>query len=182
MNAPYILRALNVIYSSFSGKDIYRILQVKQLSDFSLEDINKWASEFVDELEENRIYSTNILMGEYKKQGYKIVIASATIEPVARAIAHKLGVEYYSSKIGFLNNKCTGEIKKDLLLLKKDTLLPLLKTAETTIVVTDNYTDIELVLVSDHSHIIVHNDRDIEKWNRCLKANARKVDFIKKDA
>jgi len=60
--------------------------------------------------------------------------------------------------------------------------LPLVKTAETTIVVTDNYTDIELVLVSDHSHIIVHNDRDIEKWNRCLKANARKVDFIKKDA
>ncbi|MDE9621218.1 HAD family hydrolase [Citrobacter portucalensis] len=182
MNAPYILRALNVIYSSFTGKDVYRILQVKQLSDFSLEDINKWASEFVDELEENRIYSTNVLMGEYKKQGYEIVIASATIEPVARAIAHKLGVEYYSSKIGFLNNKCTGEIKKDLLLLKKDTLLPLLKTAETTIVVTDNYTDIELVLVSDHSHIIVRNDRDIEKWNRCLKANARKVDFIKKDA
>jgi phosphoserine phosphatase len=181
MDAPYILRALNMIYSSVLGQDIYRSLQIKQLSNLSFDDINKWAIEFVDDLEENRIFSTNALMDEYKNAGYKIVIASATIDPVAKAIANKFDVDYFSSVIDFSNNICTGKLKKDLLFLKKNVLLHLINNAENTVVVTDNYTDIELVQISDCCHIVVRNERDIKKWNKCLKENIQKVNYIKKN-
>lgn len=122
MDAPYILRALNKIYSSLSGIDLYRNIQIKQLAGFSYYDLTRWAIEFIDSLEDNRILSTFALMEEYKCKGYNIVIASATIDPIAKAIANKLSVEYYSSKLSYSNNMCSGKLEKDLLLQKSDAI------------------------------------------------------------
>ncbi|EEW2322664.1 haloacid dehalogenase-like hydrolase [Escherichia coli] len=181
MDAPYILRALNKIYSSLSGIDLYRNIQIKQLAGFSYYDLTRWAIEFIDSLEDNRILSTFALMEEYKCKGYNIVIASATIDPIAKAIANKLSVEYYSSKLSYSNNMCSGKLEKDLLLQKKVMLSKLLDNVEVAIVVTDNFTDIELVKMCDHCHIIVHNDKNIRKWSKLLNNNISKIDFIKKN-
>lgn len=60
-------------------------------------------------------------------------------------------------------------------------LSKLLDNVEVAIVVTDNFTDIELVKMCDHCHIIVHNDKNIRKWSKLLNNNISKIDFIKKN-
>lgn len=182
MDVPYILRAINALLSLLFGKDYYRELQIRQLSGLSREVINNLAVEFVEDLEKNRVLSTNNLLAEYKRKGYTIVIASATIDPVANAIADKFGVDYFSSEMRFVNNLCTGKLEKDLLFLKKEALSHLIKKSEDTVIVTDNFTDLELIQISDHCHIVVRNEKDIEKWNKQLQEHLRKVVFIKKNS
>lgn len=181
MDAPYILRAINALSSTLFCKDYYRELQIKQLSGLSYEVINKLAADFVEELNEKRISSTNNLLDEYRRKGYTIVLASATIEPLARAIAKKIGVDYFSSEVEFVNEQCSGKLNRDLLFFKKEALLHLIKKSENIVIVTDNFTDLELIQVSDYCHIVVRNDKVIRKWNKQLKNHLCNVVFIKKN-
>ncbi|AXD28609.1 hypothetical protein CHD54_08735 [Salmonella enterica] len=114
MDAPYILRAINALSSTLFCKDYYRELQIKQLSGLSYEVINKLAADFVEELNENRISSTNNLLDEYRRKGYTIVLASATIEPL-KSYCEKIGVDYFSSEVEFVNEQCSGKLNRDLL-------------------------------------------------------------------
>jgi len=180
MDAPFFLRGLNALSSSLFQKDYYRDLQIKQLEGLPRNIIEHSATEFVEKMDANRISITNHLLEDYKSKGYTIVIASATIAPIANSIANKLGVDYFSSEIEFIDNYCTGRLSRDLLYSKKKILLNLIDAAETTIVVTDNFTDLELILSSDHCHLVVRGDKDIKRWEKQLKNNLQKVEFIKK--
>ncbi len=99
----------------------FRKKSLNLLEGFSREDLRKGTEDFFEYSKKylnNEIVEKSILLQE---KGYKTLLISGTIDCTAEVFARKLGFDNWkSSELDFINNRCTGVLKKDLLGKKQE--------------------------------------------------------------
>jgi phosphoserine phosphatase len=151
--------------------DLIRHVHLQVLKSFSRDDLYHNAIIFVDIfLEKKKIQEVHDLLLEFDRR--KIIIVSASIDPVVCAVAKKINIEnYHSSKLGYKDGFCTGRLNSDLLGNKNQ----FFSNVSVSLVITDNRSDLELCKMSE-SNIIISSKRNINFW---LKSNIPIAKIIK---
>lgn len=142
-------RAINKILRICFKREVdTRAIFLKSLKNISKDMLNLEAEQFLAEYLKPR---ENALVINKLKSFNKddIALVSATIEPVAMAIAKHFEIKkYYASTLLFSNNLCSGELESDLLGRKH------LLFSQIDFLATDNLSDIRLCQISKECLII----------------------------
>lgn len=124
----------------------------------------KFSTFFVDDFLKSKENETTMKL-LLSNQSDSILI-SASLDPVIDAIAKKLSVTGYSSKLQYKNGYCTGRLEIDLKGNKHTKIIP----EKLELVVTDNMSDINLIKNSQQSYIVTRKNNN-EKWLVLLSHN-----------
>ena len=127
-----------------------------------------WYIRVIDIIESNR------------KEGIRLILVSATLDVIAKEVSERLGIpDVFSSHLSYdKQNVCLGRLKIDLLgnkanCLKSSNILePYYGT------ITDNYSDLELILKSENSYVVVTDKQYQNKWEYLLKNNRYNHSFV----
>ncbi|EFV8799948.1 putative wfdB [Escherichia coli P0302293.9] len=118
---------------------------------------NLFYDEFLIFKEKNEVMA---LLERYKHE--KIILMSASVDPVINVIAKNLNVEAVSSKLEFIDNKSTGLLEYNLTGIKH-----LQVNNPVSLIVTDNFSDINLIKLADTA-VIISKAKDKNKWRVLL--------------
>lgn len=115
-----------------------------------------------------------------RKEGIRLILVSATLDVIAKEVSERLDIpDVFSSHLSYdKQNVCLGRLKIDLLgnkanCLKSSNILePYYGT------ITDNYSDLELILKSENSYVVVTDKQYQNKWEYLLKNNRYNHSFV----
>ncbi|EFE3927404.1 hypothetical protein CHZ71_001659 [Escherichia coli] len=134
---------------------------LKTLEGYEKSILEELANLFYDEFlifkEKNEVMA---LLERYKHE--KIILMSASVDTVINVIAKKLNVEAVSSKLEFIDNKSTGLLEYNLKGIKH-----LQTNNPVSLIVTDNFSDINLIKLADTA-VIISKAKDKNKWRVLL--------------
>lgn len=174
---PYIFRFLTaqsspvrwafVVIEKLTGRHWLKYLVVRLL-----------AGDYASALDESgRAYVKNLLMHcrvapvwallSKVSQPDNIILASASLEPVVRALAHAIGAGYVSSTLEVRNGMFTGRYVEDLTGKKESAILlkygaEVLSNQYTAI--SDNLSDRALLAKASHAYVILHHESHRVRW------------------
>lgn len=98
---------------------------------------------------------------------HQLVLASASLEPVVRELASRLGAEYIASTLEVVHGRLTGHYLDDVTGEKVDALDKKLGNAWRKTgyhAVSDNVTDLMLLKGADEAFVVVRDQADQDKW------------------
>lgn len=152
-------KALNKILLILFDLDMIRVLHVSSLKNRTKKELEKDAELFVDNyLEDRKITEVHNKLKEFSKD--EIILVSATVEPVAKAISQKLGnVKYMATTLKYQDDICLGIIKDDLLGNKQNYF----KDSNVDFIITDNKSDLPLCKTAKDV-IIVSKEKNLKFW------------------
>jgi HAD superfamily phosphoserine phosphatase-like hydrolase len=156
----YLLILLNKI----NARDWPRQLALKSLRGMSSEELEKEATQFYQQY---LVQRANQEVFQYiKKPGVTAILLSSSINPVIKAIAQANGLSYFCSELELNDGKATGQLQSDMTGRKHDMARKLM--AERSIpsvgVITDNYSDWELVKLADERLVVVASEAQKNFW------------------
>jgi len=166
VSTSLIGRAFNKLTGKLFRYDFIRDLHIRTLKNKDLEFIENKANSFVElVLEEKKIKQIHKIMKEHNTDD--IILASASIEPVVKAIAKKLNIKnYHASSLLHNGVVYNGKLGNDLSGKKHH----LFSNQDIDLVVTDNLDDYKLcllsnkfVIVSKTKHLKIWKSRDLSK-------------------
>lgn len=158
-----------LICGQILGTDLLKKLVVLSLKNQPRITVDAAAISFFHEkLHQKRICETFLLFDKFEKD--QILLLSATIEPVAKAIAAFLGVAYRATELEETAGLYTGKIRKELSGKKLSALEgdDVLRVAW---VVSDNYSDLPLFVKSIKSIAVCYSKNDINYWQKHSSAD-----------
>jgi phosphoserine phosphatase len=156
----YLLILLNKV----TGRDWPRQLALRFLRGMSSEELEKEATQFYQQY---LVPRANQEIFEYiKKPGVTAILLSSSINPVIKAIAHANSLSYLCSELELKDGKATGQLQIDMTGRKHEVAKKLM--AERAIlsvgVITDNYSDWELVKLADERLVVVASEAQKNFW------------------
>ncbi|MBI3220362.1 MAG: haloacid dehalogenase-like hydrolase [Bacteroidetes bacterium] len=156
----YVLILLNKITS----RDWPRQLALQFLRGMSSEELEKEATQFYQQY---LVPRANQEVFQYiKKPSVTAILLSSSISPVIKAIAQANGLLYFSSELELNDGKATGQLQIDMTGRKHEVAKKLM--AERAIlsvgVITDNYSDWELVKLADERLVVVASEAQKNFW------------------
>ena len=167
----FFLRKLNSLLFVLLQKDFKRIYFLTYLKGYSKDLLLLYAQDFFCNYLKQR-ENKEVIDYLLSTPNWSLVLASATIDPIASIIAKSLNISnYISSDMEYDNyGVCTGKLKKDLLGKKKDALLEkgFGETYEATI--SDDYWDLPLFKSSKFT-IVVSSKKRISFWQQVAAEN-----------
>ncbi|MDN5093705.1 HAD family hydrolase [Aliarcobacter butzleri] len=158
-------KLINKILVKSISYDWIRIIHIRTLKGLDKISIEKDAEIFVEQFLNNRkIEEVHEYLNKFDKK--EVILVSATIEPVAKAIAKKLGdLNYFSTTLNYSKNICEGTIEDDLLGNKQHYF----KNQEIEFIITDNKSDLDLckmakevVIVSKRKNLVFWQNQDLK--------------------
>lgn len=154
-------RIINKVLEKVFHYDWIRSVHIWSLKGKSISLIDIQADQFVSEyLDNKKVQDIHELMALMDKKD--IILVSATLLPVAKAIANHLGIlRFYGTTLGIENNHYTGKIERDLS-GKKHILFENLKVD---FIATDNLDDCTLCSMSAEV-IIVSKAKHLKLWSK----------------
>ncbi len=157
------------VWQKLRGGDPIKTAALRLLKGFSRARLYQLGEEFAaDFLEPLKLTRPHQLLAELGAQpGGRTVLISASLDPVIAAIARRLGTEFKSSELEYdAQGNCLGRLRRDLTGQKLVALSELLAGAErpALTVVTDNFTDRELVKAAAQRHVVVHRPGAKQFW------------------
>ena len=166
-NSSFSFKVVNKLSNKILKKDKSRILMTKVLKGKSLEEIDSLVDNFItDYLEPLKIEKVHKIINDYKMQGYKVIIISASYDFIAKRIVKKLGFDgYITSEAEVLENKYTGEVSRDILYTKFNVFKNKYTVNDNLVMITDNTTDYGFVKQTKKSYIVINN-RNKDFWNQ----------------
>lgn len=152
-------KVLNKISMVLFNYDLIRSIHIRTLRGCPPELVYIEAVKFVDEyLDNKKIHSAHAFLEKFKKD--EILLVSATIDPVAKAISEKLGgLRFISSMLELSDGSLTGLLKRDLLGLKHNYI----ETDSVDFIITDNKSDIVLCRQAKEV-VIVSKKKNLNFW------------------
>lgn len=160
-----IIGFLNHHIFQFFGIDIMRNVALRFLRGYTYEYLYKEADRFCySYLDKRRNEQVFNLLEEWRNRGGKLVLVSATIDCVAHAVSAYCGIPLFlSTELGYNNQLCTGRIKKDLLAKKYQNIHFCLGSSHFDMVLTDNYSDLDLINKADKA-VLIQYGKSKNKW------------------
>ncbi len=150
--------------------DIPKKIAVSLLKGFKTTEVDQFAINFYHEfLEPRKIIEVHDLMNTFDKED--LVLASSTIEPVARVIAKNLQIPaFVATSLGIKNGRYTGKITREISGRKIQALtdhykgvLPKISCA-----ISDNYTDMPLIKMATAKYAVCYSNKDQYYWGHVL--------------
>lgn len=145
--------------------DRFRASAVRLLKGYNKTEIEQVAIRFLkDVLDRVKIAESFEILNDVKSANANVILASNSIEPVVKAIAERLGVDYISTSLEEQNGKYTGAISEEMtgakhIKLKKSEVLEFN-------VVTDNRSDFHLVKKAKVKMVVIEKEADRKFWDK----------------
>lgn len=155
---------LLLLLGRITKSDWHKTVSLLLLKGEKAENLDRYANSFFDKVLNSKcITATHQILQEAKLAGNKIYLVSSTIEPVAKAIAVRLGVEFFSSELKLESGIFTGMLANDITGQKEKVLKQFLGEISYS-VVTDNISDYKLVAAAEHKYVVIQNQKHIKNW------------------
>lgn len=157
----------NIAVAKLTGHDAIRNSAFSLLKGVPKEKLYEAGARFVTMLSEQKaVNETHRLLRDYQDKGYRIILCSASIDPVVEHIAASLGVESFSSRLAYnAEGTCEGLLEKDLTGKKYEAVEHKLQGFDVTLaVVSDNKTDKSLMERAHDKHIVLYKESDKDFW------------------
>ncbi len=103
-----------MVVERLSGRHVAKHLAVLQLANFSQSLVEQEAEAYVDFLLDRRIQPAVFPLFKKSLESGQTVLASASLEPVIRALANRFQVDYLASSLGVRNGLYTGRLLRDM--------------------------------------------------------------------
>ena len=150
-----------ILASKFTNKDIHRNLVLLLLKNRSRLELAAAAVQFYDGYLSKR--KNPIVWRLLAREAEKIILVSSTIEPVAEVIAHKNNFSFRASTLNYESELFSGSIQVDLT-GKKHQLVKELITEESYGVITDNFSDRELLKGATKRIVVINRPSHYDRW------------------
>lgn len=173
----FIAKAINKLLLLCFNYDLIRVIALSFIKGYNKSLLMDVAGDFYDSvlIKKSNQRVQDLLKLRIDDEGYTVVIASATIDVVAKTIGNKLGCSnIISSELQYNNDKCTGYLKKDLLGKKQLFLSFETEDAE---IFTDDFSDVKLISKCNYKNIITYN-KTKKKWYKLTKKKKWDANFI----
>lgn len=174
-----IVGFLNARVFSIFHIDIIRSYCITHLRGYSSIELEQMAKKFYEVFLFKRLNPSVIrIMERRREKGEKLVLVSATLDFIAKEVAKQLDIStYFSSQLSFNNGICKGQLSVDLLdgkleILRQNNLLGSFSG-----VITDNYTDVDIIKVSKTAYLIQYQNRK-NKWSSIVNLNDSKYIMV----
>ena len=170
---------LNYLFFKLTGLDFLRAELIKLLKGYTKEELNKLVEDFYEEyLLPRKNRQCFEVINEYRKQGSRLILVSATLDIIAAEVAKRENVsEWIASELIFDNKKCKGKLGTDLLKGKLKTTLEMVN-GHSFDVITDNYGDADIIAKSKHAYLVQYCDKR-DKWSHFLNQEVlKKCEYI----
>jgi HAD superfamily phosphoserine phosphatase-like hydrolase len=160
----YLLAAIH----RFGYLDLFRWATARSLKGCDRAKLAEAARAYATEvLPRKAISVTQNRMAEHRAAGDRVVIVSNSLDVVVEAVAGIIGIEGYSSRLGYQGDHCNGRIEHDLTGRKAAVVAKLVQDQPASPVIhayTDNLSDRDLVLAADRPTIIIPAGRTRTGW------------------
>ena len=159
-----------VVWQKAMGGDPVKAAALRLLAGTPQEELYELGRRFVAEfLPSRRIAQTHELLTSLGRARTRVLLLSASLDPIITALAAELGkMEFVSSQLEYdVQGRCTGRLQRELTGQKQDALRQLLGAPAETVrlaVATDNFTDRELVTQAAVRYVVVHNAAAKHFW------------------
>jgi Phosphoserine phosphatase len=174
-NAPLFWPLL--VLQKLTGKDYHKQIAVSLFKGKKVEEVEEWTKSFYDNfLSKKIIPQTNELLKSFGKE--QIVLASSTIEPVARIIASRLGLQnYVATALEVSSGRYTGKILSELSGRKLEALKEkfMKDGRKLAVVISDNFSDKDLMLSSEKKYAVCYNEKQATFWKKIEDINIVKI-------
>lgn len=169
----FLGKVINKFLINLFNYDWIRSIHIKTLKNIEISIIERDADSFVDNyLNNKKIEEVHKYLETFNKN--EVILVSATIDPVAKAISKSLGnINYLSTTLNYKDSICLGTIKEDLLGNKQKYF----QDKKIDFIITDNKSDLQLCKLSKKI-IIVSKKKNLEFWK---KQNLRITKIIEVD-
>lgn len=160
-------KILNYPFYKFLKKDLIRIIGTSFLKNKSLNEIQKHASIFVNEILINKQKNDVIeILEKYKKLDFEIILISGSFEFLIKEVAEFYNLQkYYATKLDIKNDIYSGKIKQDQLYDKFNLLKAMYPKIDELFVISDNLTDYPLLKEATKGIIICNKEKHMKFWN-----------------
>lgn len=155
-------------WQKLTGLDAIKAAALRLLAGLPKTELYALGQQFEAEFLRGRpIAQTHALLAGLVGAGTRVVLLSASLDPIVAAIAAELGVEFISSELAYdAQGRCTGRLRRELGGQKHRVLTELagLGQAPRLAVATDNFTDRELVASASSRYVVVHQPEAKGFW------------------
>ena len=172
---PY--RIYNRLMFRFFKKEPLRRNLIKKLRGKTYEQLMLMANDFCKNFLFTKENSQVInIINKKRAEGYRLVIASATIDVIARAVASCYDIpEFFSTTLEYdANGVCAGNISNDFLSCKKRMLNDVGVAPPYAGVLTDNYSDVDIIRDSYEAYLVTYKMKK-NKWTEIVSKNKYKL-------
>lgn len=166
------IKILNYIIHKLFGRDIIRTILIGNLQGINKTNLSQSAACYISQLKVNRKIEDMLL--QYKKDGYDVILCSATLDIVANEIQKHYGLtSAFSSKLQFKEDYCQGFLKYDLLGKKEKVFKEFIKKYDRVEFVTDNFSDANCIQFCDKFIAVIPKgkDKNIKYWKKNMITN-----------
>jgi phosphoserine phosphatase len=145
--------------------DLFKMIVVRFLKGRTVSEVSEWADQFYQEyLETRKIAPSLALLQNYDPAD--VILASATLQPIASSIAAHLGItRFLSTELELKAGKYTGRILSELSGKKLAAFNHLHQGLEIEAVITDNPTDKELMHQAKKRFAVCYNKKQEQFWS-----------------
>lgn len=154
-----------------TGFDLMRIAALRFLKGRSKTELydsaNKFYKEFLKPITNKSVID---IVEQWRDEDLHLVIASATIDPVAQAVSKALDIPCWQSSMLEYDKDgiCTGRLKEDMLANKREMLERKSHGEHFHCVITDNYSDADIIERSDEAVLVQYRGYK-NKWTEIIK-------------
>lgn len=162
------VRLVFALLEKLTGQHLLKHAVVRLLAGDHVERLNHSAAEYAAQLlDQRRIASVwSLLDAPLKDQ--RVVLASASLEPVVAALAMAMDVRYVASALGQQEGMLTGRYLSDLTGHKEQALLekygPHVLSGQAC-VISDNFSDRPLLERAARAYVVLHRESHRQRWH-----------------
>ncbi|MDN5205666.1 hypothetical protein QQ008_30055 [Fulvivirgaceae bacterium BMA10] len=136
------------------------------LSGISKDDLYSYGREFHSQYLKNKeVKETHLKLKEAIKTGEIVILLSSSIDPIVDAISQDFNVQYQSSSLVYENDICTGKLAYDLTNKKHIEVTKFQAGEELITVVTDNFSDQELMKLAETRYAVIYKKSAKQFWD-----------------
>ena len=163
------LNLLMRILERVSGRHLAKHLAIGLLAGEPLSELEASAQEYAGHLLQSKTVASvfeRLLVAQRAKS--QVILASASLEPLIRAVSQRLRVQGIGSQLGVSSGCLTGKLERDLTGRKVDALAEAFGAdlfSGQAFGYSDNLSDLELLLKCDHRLVVLHGPRERSRWH-----------------
>lgn len=158
-----------VLLERVTGRHLLKHFVVRLLAGDTLESLNISASSYASEaLLNRRVMSVGDILNEYQSRNTRVLLASASLEPIVKSLADIIGADFVASRLEVVNGILTGRYLIDLTGCKDAEIerkyRGCLVDGEFTMI-SDNITDQELMQRARVAFVVLHKKSHSARWS-----------------
>lgn len=163
VRSKFIMKLISyVIFKAFDF-DFIRWLYIRRLKKYSVSDVAMLADCYVSKITYNKKVLN--IVNKYIRSGFEVYLVSASLEPIVKSMCHYLNFSgYYATELSQTSSGYSGIISRDLLDKKWDIVKSLSEKADYSVMISDNFGDLDCSRFVDEFKPVVLNDKGYRYW------------------